>query len=230
MESSLKIVAIGDIHGSTYWKEIIKSHPNSKYIFLGDYLDPGSIPDNFNETIDNLMEIIQLKKEQPDNVILLFGNHDLHYIPNTVVRGTGFDIYTAGKNRQVILSHFGLFQNAYQIDNYIFTHAGISHKWFIDDFKGDIHANIADQLNNPKPEQLKALYRCGEVRGGNKGDISGIFWAGMSELENPLQGYTQIVGHNPVENIEDYSNNGGRIIFCDCLHEFHYLVNFQPEQ
>jgi len=54
----------------------------------------------------------------------------------------------------------------------------------------------------------------------NGGDI---FWADMSELKNPLQGYTQIVGHNSVENIENYSNNGGRVIFCDCLNNGHYL-------
>ena len=217
------IIAIGDIHGSTYWKKIVKSHPNSKYIFLGDYLDPSGDDFNFNEIIGNLMEIIQLKKEQPDNVILLFGNHDLQYVTSAFERGTGYDWMLAGRYKRIFLDHFGLFQNACQIDDYIFTHAGISHKWFVDDFKGDIHANIADQLNNPKPEQLKALYRCGEVRGGDKGDTGGIFWADMSELENPLQGYTQIVGHNSVEHIEDYSNNGGRVIFCDCLDNRHYL-------
>jgi hypothetical protein len=31
---------IGDVHGSAYWKEIIKEHPNCRYIFWGDYFDP----------------------------------------------------------------------------------------------------------------------------------------------------------------------------------------------
>jgi hypothetical protein len=121
------------------------------------------------------------------------------------------------------LKNIYLFQYAYQEENYIFTHAGIVHKWFTDDFKGDINKNIAEQLNKPSPKQIPALCRCGSARGGYSRDIGGIFWADISELQEPLQGYTQIVGHNRVEDIDDNSINGGRIIFCDCLFNKHYL-------
>jgi glutamate racemase len=33
-------IAIGDVHGLTYWKGIVDSNPNCLYVFLGDYLDP----------------------------------------------------------------------------------------------------------------------------------------------------------------------------------------------
>ncbi|MDR1526845.1 MAG: hypothetical protein LBS46_04135 [Dysgonamonadaceae bacterium] len=47
--------------------------------------------------------------------------------------------------------------------------------------------------------------------------------AGFMELREPLQGFTQIAGHNRVKDIHVHANNGGRIIFCDCLWNGHYL-------
>jgi glutamate racemase len=71
-------VVLGDVHGLTYWKEAVAKNPDCRYIFLGDYLDPykNIAP---KQLIDNLKEIIQLKKDRGDDVILLLGNHDLHY-------------------------------------------------------------------------------------------------------------------------------------------------------
>jgi len=98
-----------------------------------------------------------------------------------------------------------------------------SEKWFMDDFKGVIYKNIAEQLNNPLPEQLTAIYRCGKARGGDRNNVGGIFWVDVNELYDPLPGYTQVVGHNHVDDICKRSINGGRIIFCDCLYNKKYL-------
>jgi hypothetical protein len=70
---------------------------------------------------------------------------------------------------------------------------------------------------------VEALCRLGEERGGAEGAIGGIFWADVKELYEPLQGYTQIVGHNRVPDVKDITVNGGRVIFCDCLWNGHYL-------
>ena len=88
---------------------------------------------------------------------------------------------------------YELFQYAYQQGNRIFTHAGIQHSWFVDDFKGDLTQPIAHQLNNPESVQFNAMLRLGHARGGRIGKIGGIFWADISELTDPLHGYTQIV-------------------------------------
>ena len=45
----------------------------------------------------------------------------------------------------------------------------------------------------------------------------------FSELYEPLSGYTQVVGHNRVSDIREHTNNGGRVIFCDCLFNEKYL-------
>ena len=83
--------------------------------------------------------------------------------------------------------------------------------------------NLAEQFNNPKPEQIAALCRSGEARGGDRNTVGGIFWADISELFEPLPDYTQVVGHNRVSDICEHTNKGGRIIFCDCLFNEKYL-------
>ncbi|GHV65002.1 hypothetical protein FACS1894199_04590 [Bacteroidia bacterium] len=210
------IIAIGDIHGLNYWQKVVKENPNSKYVFLGDYLDPNADMSH-DLLIDNLQQIVQFKQEQPKNVVLLLGNHDLQYFLRGIDRCSRYDMFIAGKARPLFVENQSLFQYAHQEGNTIFTHAGIAHHWFVRDFKGDLTKNIADQLNNPTPIQETALYRCGECRGGEKDAVGGIFWADTEELDEPLQGYTQVVGHNKVNNVTVHIKNGGRIVFCDCL-------------
>jgi hypothetical protein len=214
-------IVIGDVHGLTYWKEAVDDNPDCRYLFLGDYLDPYEYISP-QKLIDNLKDIIRLKQEQPQDVVLLLGNHDLHYMTEKIAQSTRWDFDIADEVAELFADNRDLFQYACQDDSCIFTHAGMSHKWFTDYFKGDIHRNIAEQLNNPTPEQERYLYACGTARGGFD-ECGGIFWADIEELYKPLQGFTQIVGHNRVPDIKDVTVNGGRIIFCDCLFRKHYL-------
>jgi hypothetical protein len=198
-------IILGDIHCSTFWKTAVAENPNCQYIFLGDYLD-GKDDMDFNAEIANLQEIINFKTDNPANVILLLGNHDLMYIEY---------------EEPLFVENFHLFQNAYQIDNIVFTHAGIVHRWFVEDFGGSVNRNIAAQLNNPANRQQHNALR--QVGDRYTDTVGGIFMAGVQELYEPLQGFTQIVGHNQVPDIKDVSINGGRVIFCDCLWNGHYL-------
>ena len=216
------IIVLGDIHGSMYWQKVVAENPDSRYIFLGDYLDPYDDIPNY-QLLGNLKKIIQLKKERGEDVVLLLGNHDLHYFCSDMLPCWRFDFEIAEETSALFRENIHLFMYAYQIDNWIFTHAGISEKWFLEDFKGITYKNIADQLNNPLPEQVSAICRCGEARGGYHRAVGGIFWADVSELHDPLPNYTQVVGHNRVSDIREYTKNGGRIIFCDCLHNEKYL-------
>jgi hypothetical protein len=201
----MSTIIFGDIHGSTFWKMAIAENPDCRIVFLGDYLD-GKDDMNFQEELANLQDIINFKKANSDNVILLLGNHDLMYIEY---------------EEPLFVDNLPLFQNAYQIDNIVFTHAGIVHKWFVEDFGGSVNRNIAVQLNNPaNRRQHNALRQVGDKYTDT---VGGIFMAGMRELYEPLQGFVQIVGHNQVTDIKDVTINGGRIIFCDCLWNGRYL-------
>lgn len=214
-------VAIGDIHGSTYWKEIVDENPDCQYVFLGDYLDPYQHMED-EDLARNFQHIMDFKKAKPDEVILLLGNHDLHYVTEDIPQSMRFNYAIADYIEDVFQENRNLFQYAYQEDNYIFVHAGISQRWFLDDFHGTLDENIATQLNNPRPDQRSALFQCGRTRGGEC-SVGGIFWADRRELVDPLQGYTQIVGHNRVPNITEYSEGSGKIIFCDSMLNHNYL-------
>ena len=189
---------------------------------MGDYIDPYREISN-KDLINNLKEIIQFKKEQPDNVVLLLGNHDMHYLDDDFEICCRFDEEIEDEVSMLFLRNIHLFVFAFQEGNHIYTHAGISQKWFLEDFKGDINKNIAEQLNNARIDQLPALYRCGWFRGGDINAVGGIFWADINELTDPLPHYMQIVGHSRVDDIHEYENNNGMIIFCDCLYNNKYL-------
>jgi predicted phosphodiesterase len=75
----MEVILIGDIHGRTIWKQIVERHPDADhYVFFGDYFDPyEDIP--YWELAKNFKAIVQLKKELGYRVVLLLGNHDLHY-------------------------------------------------------------------------------------------------------------------------------------------------------
>ena len=211
------LIVFGDVHGSMYWQKIVNANPDCRFIFLGDYLDPYEDIPNYQLT-GNLKKIIQLKKERCENVVLLLGNHDLHYLLLDSEPCSRFDEAIAKDAYYLFSENRQLFTYAFQEDNRIFTHAGISQKWFLDDFGGDVNKNIAEQFNNPHPDQLPALYRCGWYRGGDFHAVGGIFWADMDELHDPLQGYVQFVGHNRVDVILKIVRNNGTIFFCDCLY------------
>jgi len=216
-------IVFGDIHGSTHWKKVVKENPDCRYIFLGDYLDPYEdiAP---KKLISNLKNIIKLKKKKNDDVVLLLGNHDLQYLHLDIEPCSRFDDEVEEAAHTLFSENSHLFTHAFQEDKRIFTHAGISEKWFLNDFGGNADRNIAEQLNNPEHDQLPALYRCGAMRGGDIFAVGGIFWADIDELNDPLPGYSQFVGHNRVDEIlTKYANNGGQITFCDCLYNEIYL-------
>ena len=211
-------IAIGDVHGLDLWRDVVEAHPECGVVFLGDYLDPYRYVHK-GKLLDNLRAIMQLKRDRPEDVVLLLGNHDLHYFCEEACVGTRFDMEIAADASKLFLDNIHLFQYAFQDGEYLFTHAGVSQEWFDNDFCGDAARPIADQLNNPAADQVPALLRVGYARGGRACDTGGIFWADKSELEEPLYGFTQIVGHNRVAEVTEHTcPGGGRIVFCDCLH------------
>lgn len=229
-------IVFGDIHGLTTWKQVVAKNPNCRYVFLGDYLDPFESIEPA-ALLQNLQEIIELKKSQPENVILLLGNHDMHYITSDMVPSLRFDLEIYEAALILFTENFDLFQYAFQDGKYIFTHAGISQAWFINDFQGDTNKNIAEQLNNPTNEQVSALCRVSELFGGRRGALGGIFFAHWQELYDPLQGYIQVVGHHGMidsvatDEISEYKTDNATVIFCDAFWNNQYLrIDDTPQQ
>lgn len=83
----MKIITIGSIHGRDSWKEIVKQDFD-KVIFIGDYFDSFDIP--FKDQLQNFQAIIAFKKQNPDRVVLLIGEHDYQYLRYSKDRHYGY--------------------------------------------------------------------------------------------------------------------------------------------
>ena len=156
----MKILVIPDIHSRRFWKVPLEKHFNKvdKIVFLGDYCDPymdEGIEYEWQDTLSNFNEIVELKRQNPDKVVLLLGNHDMHY------RNSQFCKYAKSTRYDGIHSHklhelfngdnYKLFQLCYCVENngrrIIFTHAGITKFWA--EMCGVTYdENIQDAINN----------------------------------------------------------------------------------
>lgn len=215
----MKTISIGDIHGKSIWDTI---NPNNydKIIFLGDYVDSFEI--NNSIILENLLNIIRFKKDNPDKVILLWGNHDLQYLFSYNSDGcSGYRPEMYDQLHQIFNDNKQLFQMSYQINDTIWAHAGIHQGWFTQRFEKLVKKlpdmSIYLQLNTAFYEKHDSLFDVGHRRGGYH-DVGGPFWCDKEELKSsPIKKYHQIVGHNRVKEITKFYKYNKEIVFIDTL-------------
>jgi hypothetical protein len=243
----MSIAVIGDIHGREKYADIISDAmaKSDKVVLLGDYIDPYSIkektPDKlskysflynteyiypeYDDVIAVLNDIIDIKKKNPHKIKLLIGNHDAHYLFDGVGLSSRYDSKNSLKIKTIYRNNLNLFQYCYQVDNKLFTHAGISNGWF------NVHKSILNDfgLNENKSNFMEVfdsiskskyniiLNAIGYDRGGR--DLyGGITWADFDETcKDNLEGFDQYVGHSKVKNIITMNNKYGSITYCDVL-------------
>ncbi|MCK9430703.1 MAG: hypothetical protein M0R17_12000, partial [Candidatus Omnitrophica bacterium] len=144
----------------------------------------------------------------------------------------------------IFQSNLKSFKVAYQIQNYLWTHAGISNG-FWDEYENksflyrtmcetfnlnmfrieSLLANTINDLFFNSQRDVELLSTVGYQRGGHN-KFGGIFWADKNELHcraivdkqnTALTGYNQIVGHNPVNDLDIYqTDENTSITFIDC--------------
>ena len=182
-----------------------------------------------------------MKKAYPDKIILLIGNHDEPYFHHETdgYRCSGFrpDLHRALSH--VLIPQKDIFQYAYGIGNYLFTHAGISQDWYLKHFdilnkwakRMEINIeNIEDLwlvLNAiDKTSNKFILHEVGPERGGMDSEFGGPLWCDMKEIITscPLFGLNQVVGHTNqpfISRIHTFGNNyrydNTSVTFIDCL-------------
>ena len=128
------MIIIPDIHGRTFWKYAVKGRETEEIVFLGDYVDPYTELEGIepSEGLVALKEVIEFKKQHPENVTLLLGNHDLSYISQYVHR-CRHDFENHDVIRKTFLENLSLFCIAHEKSVggklYVFTHAGILQNW-----------------------------------------------------------------------------------------------------
>lgn len=191
----MKILINPDIHGRVFWKYSIEYKDEfDKIIFLGDYLDAYS-PDLLLKEEDNFKEIIQFKKDNPDKVILLLGNHDCHYINDKIYEASRYNSFKHNSYQKLFLDNIDLFQLIYIYDKYLFSHAGVYQKWI------DLNKlTLKDLLDCDLDKLSKSLNWIDYFRGGFY-DVGSCIWADIrdSGTEKLLKGYYHIFGHTQLK-------------------------------
>jgi predicted phosphodiesterase len=199
----MKILCIGDIHGRDVWNKIVQTESFDHVVFIGDYFDSFNIL-SF-EQVHNFRDIIQFKKDNPNKVTLLVGNHDFHYIPGIPQSYSGyqmnnFDI-TFEINEAIKQE---LLQMCYVHDNYIFTHAGLTKTWCKNnDINYDYLKTLESELN------IMFQYRpilfgfiSGICTGYGDSVEHGPLWVRPKYLEQDAIPGIHIIGHTHNNNVE----------------------------
>jgi len=227
-----KTCVIGDIHGRSVWKLIYELEKPDRVVFIGDYFDSFDIKGV--DQLSNFQDIIKFKESGVCEVILLIGNHDHHYFPEIGDTGTsGYQhllapsiSYIVGENRKHL-------QIAYQIDDMLFTHAGVSSV-YMDQVLGKggwkIETIVKDlnELFKYKPRS----FEFGQFAMINK--MSYLDPYGDSEDQSPIwirpralmrankdtlrKQIIQVVGHTEQKQVDKRcGSTGGRYWFIDTL-------------
>ena len=160
LELESPIYICGDIHGQFYdllrLFEILKYPPESKYLFLGDYVDRGK------NSLECILLLLCLKIEYPDKIILLRGNHESADVNRT------FGFYDECK-RKVSLKIYKKFCNLFNI---LPITALISEKILC------MHGGLSKDLTNIN--QLKLIKRPTEI--AEKGLLCDLVWSDPDNL------------------------------------------------
>ena len=206
------MIIIPDIHGRSFWKGVIKGREDEDIIFLGDYMDPYGYEDiEYKQAIENFNDIVNFANSH-SNVTLLLGNHDCHYLSQSIDRSSRYDFLHVSEIVSVFKSYNGSFLMATERTingkRYILSHAGIGKRWLNNHellFNGINweKINIVDWVNNAWEVKdgkfLSALNDISYRRGGFN-DYGSMIWADTMDhyFDNKgegLFGDYQIFGH-----------------------------------
>lgn len=216
----MKIVAVGDTHGRSKWKEIIdKEKDFDKFIFIGDYFDAKDGGYSANRQIENFKEIVEFKRSNPDKVVMLLGNHDFHYLTNANEEYSSFQ-WSYRKDINEVLQPIvdeGLIQMCYQDGKYFFSHAGITKTW-CNNSGVDLDGNIQDEINKLfKTDISKFRFTMGDngSYGGNDITQPPIWVRPQSLVKDMVDNVICIVGHTQVRELTYMKEEN--LILIDCL-------------
>lgn len=228
----MKTIVLGDTHGRSFWKLIVEREKPDRVIFIGDYFDSFDI--SGIDQIHNFKEIVAFKEKGNCEVIMLIGNHDHHYFPEIGNTGTsGYQTTLAPSINYEIDQSRSHLQIAYRMDEFLFTHAGVSSK-FMDNVFGTggwKTETIADELNELFKYKPKT-FEFGMAISVNK--MSYMDPTGDNEEQSPIwirprslmrvnhetlrKQVIQVVGHTQVKQIDTAGMaTGNRYYYIDCL-------------
>lgn len=185
----MKVLVVGDTHGNLTPLKIAKNNicKVDKVIFTGDYID--SFDNDWSTQRLVLEKIFEFKKQNQDKVELLIGNHDLSYYSKQLCSGHQFEY--ENEIYEFIKEHFLEFRPFVRIDNWLFSHAGISASWMEDcDFSS------LQQAEEAFYQQEFFAYNHRTMDSYGRNSREGCLWIRPRSLTaSPFCNYNQCVGH-----------------------------------
>lgn len=215
-----KILCIGDIHGRFIWDDIIKVENPDKIIFLGDYVDTHE-DISPEQQLANLEDILNYKESNPDKVVLLRGNHDTSELGYWWAQCSGFNSKVYAGMSQIKERFLSNTQWIYIENNIIYSHAGVSKDWMRMYKIKDVN-----DINNIPPDITFSFTPTTSLDIYGTSRTQPCTWIRPTTLTKcNIEGYTQVVGHTPMDKIVKLkANNGDFIWLCDSLEHGNYLV------
>ena len=222
----MRTLVLGDIHGKTIWKDIIKKENPDKVIFLGDYV---TTHDNISSEaqIVNLEEILDYKEANSSKVILLRGNHDGQHLGYSWAECSGLDrTVLKYMSEETFKERFLSLTQWVYIDkelNTIFSHAGVSRVWMesVNCDIEDLNTLIPSELFGFTPDSLFDCY-------GDSVTQPPTWIRPRALCKCNISGYDQVVGHTPVThgivNMRKATKENRNIWLCDALGLSKYLL------
>ena len=208
----MSIIIIGDIHGTTYWKNIVKEHKKTDedmVIFLGDYVDSYNIDPK--DIYQNLIDLFNYRDTTP-NVHMLVGNHDYHYMKHDKDRYSGYNYQYANKYYEIFMDNLNVMEIVVKLildnDDVICSHAGVSNT-FLKKNKISLEELGELWLNNPSAfgfnHDTLDVY-------GNHPSQSPLWIRPQALFSDSLEGYSQIIGHTKCKSISYYYTKSNNLI------------------
>ena len=228
MKKKHRIICLGDTHGRVNWKKIAEKELATcdKFIFIGDYFDTHHQGVSGNKQIVNFKEILELKKANPDKVVLLTGNHDYHYIRGIGETYSGYQAAYALEIGELVEQTIkdDLMQMCYLHDKFFFSHAGLTKTWIqrvltpnnINPLVNDVMVQHINDFLKFKPRVF------GFIMGDNfdqTGDdiTQGPIWVRPNSLvRDMVEEIICVVGHTSVKKL-GINPKHPSIILIDCL-------------
>lgn len=194
-----KILIVPDVHGRAFWHRAMELVDQvDQIVFLGDYLDPYSHEGiSFDLALEEFNKILEFKKEYPDLITLLVGNHDMHYIIEDFMDCSRRNTAMLDQLHKLYNSNLDLFNLIHIEDDWLFSHAGVYKGW-MDKYEFTLEdLNLKTFLGSHWP----ALEDLSFYRGGYN-SVGSCVWADIREsVKNELfPEYKQVVGHTQLND------------------------------
>lgn len=231
----MKTLVVGDLHLKQPFvlpaiDELLAAEGDiGRIVFLGDACDDwGATEADELEAIEFYARWVAEHREQGLQVDVLLGNHDFCYIRGK--RGPG-SLMTIMRELRAILENDLQAQIACAVGPYLCTHAGVTGVWakrFIPDMAAllmdrETREPLCGESGRAQGVGARAIAKrldcmladsanwadldsCPPSRGG--WSLPGPLWADERDmLDDALPGVPQVVGHTPVERVENFAQS-----------------------